>query len=593
MHPSRELLSSLFACALQLVLLAGYSRGDEAAPFYLKDGDKVVFYGDSITDQRFYTTLTETYVVTRFPHLNVSFVHSGWGGDRVGGGGGGPIDLRLERDVFAYQPTVVTIMLGMNDGGYHAYDQPTADTYLHGYEHILESLQTKLPGVRLTLIQPSPYDDVTRPPTFPGGYNGVLEKYAGFVRDLATKNKQTTTDFNTPVNDMLAKAKATDSTLSQTILPDRVHPSAAGHLIMAEALLKTWNAPSLVSDVEIDASAAKVVRANNTKVDNLKTADSITWTQTDECLPMPVDAHDPATALVLKSSDWVEALDQEMLKVTGLKAPFYEVNIEDDTVGVFSQDDLAKGINLATLETPMASQAAEVHRLTIDHDNLHAERWRNIQVPLMNKNIDVINKNLPPILDALDAEEKKVIDQQRAKALPVPHNYELKPQESNAVADAGSPEPTMPQGLGANLALHKKYVSSNPNPSGWDGGLTDGSYVAGAGTTYATDPDPTFPKTVTIDLEKPELLGYVLVGVPPFGSTKKVGVSFSTDNQTFTKVGSFSFPQGVAFKHLYTFPETTARYVRLTYGNHYDASIQFPATYAFTTEVEAYAPVGK
>src|SRR4051812_20793958 len=83
--------------------------------FYLKDGDRVVFYGDSITEQRLYTTFTETYVLTRFPQLKVSFVHSGVGGDRVTGGRAGDIDLRLNRDVFAYKPTVMTIMLGMND----------------------------------------------------------------------------------------------------------------------------------------------------------------------------------------------------------------------------------------------------------------------------------------------------------------------------------------------------------------------------------------------------------------------------------------------------------------------------------------------
>ena len=96
-----------------------WAQGD----FYLKDGDRVVFYGDSITEQRLYTTYTETYVVTRFPQLNVSFVHSGVGGDRVTGGWAGPIDLRLKRDVFPYKPTVMTIMLGMNDGSYRAFDE--------------------------------------------------------------------------------------------------------------------------------------------------------------------------------------------------------------------------------------------------------------------------------------------------------------------------------------------------------------------------------------------------------------------------------------------------------------------------------------
>ena len=114
--------------------------------FYLKDGDRVVFYGDSITDQRLYTTFVETYVVTRFPKLNVTFVHSGWGGDRVTGGGGGPIDVRLKRDVFAYKPTVVTIMLGMNDASYQAFDPKIFDTYAKGYEHIVESVKDDAPG---------------------------------------------------------------------------------------------------------------------------------------------------------------------------------------------------------------------------------------------------------------------------------------------------------------------------------------------------------------------------------------------------------------------------------------------------------------
>ena len=45
------------------------------APFYLNTGDRVVFYGDSITDQRLYTVYVETYVLTRFPKLDVTFVH--------------------------------------------------------------------------------------------------------------------------------------------------------------------------------------------------------------------------------------------------------------------------------------------------------------------------------------------------------------------------------------------------------------------------------------------------------------------------------------------------------------------------------------
>src|SRR5437764_8159967 len=147
-----------FASFCLLLLFVVTAKAQDG--FYLKSGDRVVFYGDSITDQRLYTTFVESYAVTRFPEMKLGFVHSGWGGDRVSGGGGGPVDVRLWRDVYAYKPTVITVMLGMNDGKYRAFDQTIFDEFANGYRHIVQSVKSSLPGVRMTLIQPSPYDDV-------------------------------------------------------------------------------------------------------------------------------------------------------------------------------------------------------------------------------------------------------------------------------------------------------------------------------------------------------------------------------------------------------------------------------------------------
>ena len=408
--------------AAGLVLAAGTVRAQDS--FALRDGDRVVFFGDSITDQRLYTTFAETFVVTRFPHLNVSFVHSGWGGDRVTGGGGGPIDVRIWRDVLPYNPTLVTVMLGMNDGRYRAYDQPTFDEFANGYKHIVQTMKRQLPGLRMTLIQPSPYDDVTRAPVFEGGYNGVLLRYSDFLKQLASDEKVGLADLNTSVVATLAKANATDPTTAVKLIPDRVHPIAAIHLIMAEALLRAWHAPAIVTDVEIDAGHKEPVRQINTHVVDLHTGKSLSWTQTDDALPMPVDMRDANTALAVRSSDFVEALNQQPLKVRGLAAGRYTLKIDGESAGSFTAEELASGINLATLPTPMARQAAEVHALTLRHNNLHTTRWRQVRVP-MEKDV---TPHLSKALDALDELEGDVLKEQRAAAQPKPRMYQVVPE---------------------------------------------------------------------------------------------------------------------------------------------------------------------
>ena len=418
MKSSRAILGLL---ALLLATSVAWAQGD----FYLKDGDRVVFYGDSITDQRLYTTYAETYVVTRFPALRVTFVHSGVGGDRVAGGWAGPIDVRLPRDVFAYKPTVMTIMLGMNDGSYRAFDPGIFNTYSTGYQHIIDSIKNALPGVRVTLIQPSPYDDVTRPAGFEGGYNAVLVRYGQFVKELAQKEKLDVADLNTSIVAALEKAKATDAKTAEKIIADRVHPGPGGHLLMAEALLKAWNAPAVVTAVEIDAAKVQTVRMENTAVSDLKGSNGLTWTQADKALPMPLNLKDPAMRLAIQSADFLQALDWQPLKVTGLKGQRFVLKIDGDTVGTFTRQQLEEGVNLADLSTPMAKQAQAVHDLTLKHNNIHFTRWRELQVALGQQTLP----HLSQATEALDNLEADLVAQQRQAAQPKTRQYELLPQE--------------------------------------------------------------------------------------------------------------------------------------------------------------------
>jgi hypothetical protein len=95
-----------------------------------------------------------------------------------------------------------------------------------------------------------------------------------------------------------------------------------------------------VTAVEIDAAEPAWSRAAvNTKVTDLAVSERVSWTQTDEALPMPIDAKDEVMALALRASDFVDALDREPLKVTGLTAARYTLKIDGDTVGTFTKEN--------------------------------------------------------------------------------------------------------------------------------------------------------------------------------------------------------------------------------------------------------------
>jgi lysophospholipase L1-like esterase len=404
---------------------------EPGADFYLKPGDRVVFYGDSITDHRIYDALVETFVVTRYPKLNVAFVHSGWSGDTVNGGLGGSIDVRLQRDVIAYDPTVVTLMLGMNDGHYAGH-QPADDTaFQTGFNHIIETLRAARPQLRITAIEPSPFDDVTRPLTIqPDGYNAVLAGYGQWITGYAHQAKLDVADFNTPVVALLRKLQAVDPETALKIIPDRVHPGFAAHLIMAETLLRSWHARPLVTAVSIDSTTGTVTNCEFASIENVKIGPTLSWTELDEGLPLPLGpmvaaAHDGDLAAAIKNSDVTEALNQEPLRITGLESGSYALTIDGAPVGTWSSEDWEKGVNLGSLTTPMSVQAMVVQFLTNRHAEVHWSRWRIVDVPL--RNIDGVTefRERKAAIDALDALDSTLIAKQRARAQPVPHVFEI------------------------------------------------------------------------------------------------------------------------------------------------------------------------
>jgi hypothetical protein len=87
----------------------------------------------------------------------------------------------------------------MNDGEYKPFDARLFEKYAQGLRHIIERIKKELPNARVTVLKPSPYDAVTRPPDFDGGYDSVRVRFGKFVEELAKVVNLSVPDLHTPI----------------------------------------------------------------------------------------------------------------------------------------------------------------------------------------------------------------------------------------------------------------------------------------------------------------------------------------------------------------------------------------------------------
>src|ERR1700752_5180464 len=92
----------ILAAILCVVLAYSTSQAQTIAPF--KNGDRVVFVGNSITDGGHYHSYIWLYYMTRFPDMQLRVFNAGIGGDVAR-----QIDERLQDDVLSHNPTVMTL----------------------------------------------------------------------------------------------------------------------------------------------------------------------------------------------------------------------------------------------------------------------------------------------------------------------------------------------------------------------------------------------------------------------------------------------------------------------------------------------------
>lgn len=419
-----------------LIGAVGLSSAAAAEPgFFFKDGDRVVFLGDSITEQRLYTTYIEAYALTRFPDRQFTFRNVGWSGDTawlrqrahpdekklfaatdeeqqamveksVGAG--------LARDVLPLKPTVVTIKFGMNDHSYQKFREDIFRAYVKSQTELVKVLKQN--GARVALLTPQPIEE-KRPDPDRDDRNLSLRKFSDGLKDIGAREGALYVDQFDPYLAMLVRERASNPPACVGG-GDPVHPGPAGQTLMAWAVLKGLGAPALVSAAELNLKRvfrSKIARAERCRITNLKYEQGrLAFDRLDEALPMPVDERGVAA---LKLAPVMEELNRYELKVEGLEAARYEVLIDGESAGILSREELQKGCNLAGAAGPIQQQAQQVLKLVFSKNNLYFERWRNVQ----------LKGGAPERLQELDGKIAQLEADINAARVPKARHFELKP----------------------------------------------------------------------------------------------------------------------------------------------------------------------
>jgi lysophospholipase L1-like esterase len=397
---------------------------DPPSEFFFKPGDRIVFLGDSITEQYQYSTDIELYLTTRFPTGNFTFLNAGIGGDTANGGAG-----RFQNHVLAEKPTAVTINFGMNDAGYGAFNPQANKTYVEKTAAMLEA--AKKAGVRVALLSPNAVDRRVQEKF--KLYLDTQKQFYAPLNELADKHGAAFVDQYAVTRAALEKMEA-DDPKAQKAKPfgDGFHTSSPGGLLMAHAILTGLKAPALVSDVTIDLSKGMTVEAVEVKgctamgTGGGLRPDGVTFTRTDEALPLPVQKD---WLPMLPYTNDLKDLNYYGLTVKGLKDDEYTLSIDDTEVGRYTAKQLAGGVNLGNLTSgPIWEQANKVLQAINEKNRIVHGRFRGV---ILNGdqywNTAVGQKRKPEEL-ALRLEQAK---EAQAKvyelARPKPRKFEIKP----------------------------------------------------------------------------------------------------------------------------------------------------------------------
>jgi len=411
--------------AVAVVAFAATPLLAQPKDFFFQPNDRIVFLGDSITEQYQYSSYMELYLTTRFPKGNFVFINAGISGDTANGGAG-----RFQSHVLDEKPTAVTINFGMNDGGYGKFDEGKNKQFREKTEAMLK--MAKDAKVRVALCSPNAVDPRIKKPA---EYFETQKEFYAPLKDIAAK-------YGFPFADQYAVTRAEieammkDEPKADKIKPfgDGFHTSPPGALIMAHAILTQLKAPAVVSQASLLTGNTKgeTPAPVGCKLSDVSgTPTSLKFTRTDDAIPLPVQKDwRPMLPYLHELKD----LNVYGLTVAGLEEGKYDVECDGEKVGTFTAKELAAGVNLGNAGAgPLFNQGSEVLDAINKKNDIVHKRFRgvvmaNVNLPewVAKETRDAVLKDKKAELDRLtgqiDAAQKKVYE----LAKPVPHKWEIK-----------------------------------------------------------------------------------------------------------------------------------------------------------------------
>ncbi len=313
----------------------------------LKPGDRLAICGDSITEQKMYSRILETYLTVCTPELNLSVRQFGWSGEKADG-----FFERMRNDVLRFKPTIATTCYGMNDHRYRPYEPWIGELYRIHLDAVVRWFEAD--DVRVVVGSAGPVGKVPHwvknaGPTV-DALNGNLAELRNLAIRVARKRGEGFADIFQPMLKADQEARAKYGTNYAVPGKDGVHPGWAGQLIMAHAFLDGLGLGGDLGSVTIDmgeGQATASARGGHAVTDIVGDLVTLKSTRYPFCAP-PAELSDDNS--IRSGMQWVpfqERFNRLKLVVKGLSGAAKHRVIWGTESRVFDTAALQRGINLA------------------------------------------------------------------------------------------------------------------------------------------------------------------------------------------------------------------------------------------------------